>query len=238
MRLILGTAALSGTPYAGKCLTRDDASAVVARALHHGIRTFDTSPSYGFAEDVLSEQIGINCTVYTKHQCDTGPDALYASIRKLSAAHVILMAHNLFVGQLPHWASGFSAYSSDPEVPARGIAQYDCSIINRKMLQRRYGRFAARSVFLRGGLAGSPVPAYVGPSLLATARLAASLRMVPPALALQWALQQEKITGVIVGPSSVQELDQIMEWYHTPCQHLGDLVSLIPSVDVDLRTWN
>jgi diketogulonate reductase-like aldo/keto reductase len=237
MKLILGMAALGGQPYGGKAVSRTEANDVINAARDFGINAFDTSPSYGFAEDVLSRHLHNNvCTVYSKHS--DGVAAVLASLEKLRGANVVLMAHNHNPAgnELPVWADGYSGYSTDYGSAEAGVIQYDCSIVSRTALNRGIV-FIARSVFLRGALCGGSFPENVRESLVLLKRISDSLHLPPPAVALHWALQQDLISKVVVGPSSVAELKEIMAWYDTPCQPLGRLVNLIPSVNVDLRTW-
>jgi len=246
--IILGTAALSGQPYAGKTVSRKDARAVVARAVEYKIMHYDTSPAYGFAEDVLGDVLtGLDSTIYSKHAAVA---TVLPSVRKLSRCTVKLLAHNLDPAimnskdgwqKMPVWSDGYSAYAKDDrrvlyEWRLSYEMQFDCSIISRDASEGAMP-FMARSVFARGMLCGGTVPPEIAGAVKAAKEVADSLGLPLPALALHWALQQPKITGVVIGPSSVAELDQIMAWSKLPCQDIGKLANLIPSVSVDLRTW-
>ena len=254
MKIILGTAALGGQPYAGKTVSRKEARAVIEKALVHKIAAFDTSPAYGDAEDILGEvAVGHGITIYSKH---SSAATVLPSIRKLSRCTVKLMAHNLDPAilnsrdgwqRMSVWADGYSAYAADAggemfawQIPL--IKQVDCSIVSRRATEGDGYSFIARSIFLRGMLCDTSqtivIDPVLSPAITAAKALADSLRLPLPALALHWAMQQPKITGIVIGPSSVAELDQIMAWSKLPCQDLGRLVNLIPSVPVDLRTWN
>jgi len=249
--IILGTAALSGQPYAGKTVSRKDAQAVIERAVdEHEIEHYDTSPAYGFAEDVIGSIVGLNhdITIYSKHAADA---TVLPSVKKLSRCTVKLLVHNLDPAimnskdgwqNMPVWADGYSAYAKDDkrvshEWQLSYEKQFDCSIISRDASEGAMP-FMARSIFARGMLCGGTVPPEIAGAVKAAKEVADSLGLPLPALALHWALQQPKITGVVIGPSSVAELDQIMAWAKLPCQGIGKLVNLIPSVALDPRTWN
>ena len=248
--IILGTAALSGQPYAGKTVSRKEARAIIERAAgEHKITQYDTSPTYGFAEDVLGEVLsGHGITIYSKHAADA---SVLSSVKKLSRCTVKLLAHNLDPAimnllsgwqSMPKWADGYSAYAKDDKRVIHTwqmeyVRQFDCSIISRVAADSGI-QFMARSIFARGMLCGGTVPPEIAGAVKAAKEVAESLRLPLPALALHWALQQPRITGVVIGPSSVAELDQIMAWAKLPCQDIGKLVNLIPSVALDPRTWN
>lgn len=250
-KLILGTAALSGQPYgrAGWVVSREDAVAVIGRAYALGIRSFDTSPAYGHAEEALSAVVDGSCTVMTKHPKSSVAEVC-RSLHLLSPATVHIMSHSLSAKTLndpkgwesvPLWMSGFSAYMADYQQPQPWhtglIKQYDCNILNRDAC--KYGPFIARSVFAQGALVWQPVNPAVDAMVEQASELAASLRLTLPELAIQWALEQDSISGIVIGPSSVKELEEIVGWAKRDCQHIGRLINVLPSDCrvMDCRTW-
>lgn len=250
MRLILGTAAIGGEPYAGATVSRDEARQIIITAQSHGIHHFDTSPAYGNAEALLGELVDYRDTVMSKHP---HLNFMLSSLRALSVngTRVHLMVHNLPAKvvdsaegwkQLPLWCDGYSAYIGDSGLSRHAwhknlLKQYDCSIINPQALKLDT-KFMARSVFMQGALCGRKVNATVDAAVDSAAQLAYALNLPLPALALHWALQQPNITGVVIGPSSVAELEQIIAWYNMKVQPIGRLASLITTTNMDARSWN
>jgi len=252
MRLILGTAALGGVPYAGATVSHDEARQIIITAQAHGIHHFDTSPAYGNAESLLGELVDYRDTVMSKHEALKLYDAL-GSLRRITAhgARVHLMIHNLPAKvidsaegwkQLPLWCDGYSAYIGDSGLSKHAwhknlLKQYDCSIINPQALKLDT-KFMARSVFMQGALCGRKINDTVNAAVDTAAQLAYALNLPLPALALHWALQQPNITGVVIGPSSVAELEQIIGWYNMKVPPIGRLASLITTTNMDARSWN
>ena len=242
MKLILGCAAFSGQPY-GRNITAvptEEVDRIIESAIACGITAFDTSPAYGMAENRLCKFLTKDMTVYSKHPHDAKPRDIYTSLGKLLPATVVLLAHNLeYERDLPAWAAGYSGYAIDTPREPGPIAQLDCSIINRDAVDMEMD-IICRSVFAQGVLCGVAAPNKVVEDMQQRAHDLADVLNIPlPALALQWALQQENIKGVVIGPTSVSELLDIVAWSKLTVQPLKHFVELLPSDSavMDCRTW-
>jgi aryl-alcohol dehydrogenase-like predicted oxidoreductase len=208
-KLILGTAGLSGEPYgrSQKAVTLDEAVAVIQHAAEVGIRAFDTAPAYGFAEEALGRaKLPAECVVYTKTTGDV--DELTQSIAKLGRVPTVLWHNYDDSFDLPKWVSGFSTYSDlsnvQDHVNFGRKVQVDWNILN----QGPVGTMV-RSVLLQGVLAGDPTPlTALDPYVSKAEAFAASLGLSLTQLSLAAALQNQKIRQVVVGATSIEEVDE------------------------------
>ncbi len=237
-KLILGTAGLSGQPYGrnGRAVSLSEAEAIIERAYSRGIRAFDTAPTYGHAEVALGNAPIPSAVVYTKTTGDV--DETISSVRRLGRVPVVLW-HNFTKGtSLNPWVSGFTTYSDHdvsgwsafPEVPI----QTDWSILNQRQKPQ-----IARSVFLQGVLAGGPLPTPELQPYVAKAKdFAEGLRLSLKALALHAALQIAD--KVVVGATSVDEVDEVVEMAQITAPKLFPLIRALDCPDrnlTDPRKW-
>lgn len=241
-KLILGTAGLSGEPYglAGRAVPFDDAVAVVGHALACGFTAIDTAPAYGQAERAIGVAIGRRNNpataprVYTKTKGDR--DMALNSIEELGVFPAFLW-HNWDSETTPLWAEGVTVYSHDAccWLPS-GVIQCDWNIFNQSA--DCLGRsFIARSVFLQGLLMGDGGTRLAGEIRGATA-IAHSLGVTLPDLALWAALNNPKITNVVVGCSSIDEIDTILRILEKPIwTSTGIKILHVGGPETDPRTW-
>ena len=136
--LVLGTVAL-GLPYGlpaangtpPQLIDEADAAALIRRAFAAGIRTFDTAPAYGCAEERLGRALGAEGVVWTKLGHDgswEGAEAsLSASCRRLQRARIdLLQVHKWTpaIGARADFIAAWAAFGADPRVAALGCSTY------------------------------------------------------------------------------------------------------------------
>lgn len=216
-KLILGTAGLGGLPYGRnkRVVAKDEAIAVIRRAVELGITAFDTAPAYGEAESWLGKaienEISDRITVYTKTRGSI-PEAM-RSMERLCHLPVFLW-HNWKVTEaIPAWTSGVTAYYDSAEYITGSdcIVQGEWNLLNQEWTKsgRKAKTFIARSVFLQGVLAGEPAPDEEVAEYVARAqRFADSAGMHIRQLALTAALENPLIDGAVIGPTTIEELEE------------------------------
>lgn len=232
-KLILGTAALGGKAYGGKPrIPKTSARMIMHHAFSAGIRKFDTAPSYGQAEDWLAKTLGPNiaeCEITTKTRGNMGQ--FLTSLRRFRKAKktIVLWHQRKADEQATLQVDGMSGYASDNQ---GWWYQADWNL-----LTQHFGiGEQARSVFLRGVLAGGPCPPKLLPARKAAFAHAAAMGMNLPELALRAALQNSSC-DVIVGLTSVAEIDWAVEIAKTE-RNIGPIryLSIDPKL-TDPRTW-
>lgn len=252
-KLILGTAGLGGNPYGTttRTVTKEEARAIIRRAKELGITRFDTAPAYGFAEELVGEQCD-GCFVFTKSSGDRAQAV--KSLEILKGGIVKILYHNWGSSDhVPIWMDGVTTYQSD----ARGynrkngyvyplfyefiqiewnlLSQYDFRGIDGKAI------IIARSVFLQGLLNGGklPLPA-LGPLVASAQSYANAIGVDLPTLALRAALEHKRINFVVIGPTSIDELEQCVEIAKREPLNLGNHLAVLDSENealVDPRRW-
>jgi aryl-alcohol dehydrogenase-like predicted oxidoreductase len=208
-KLILGTAGLGGQEYAGRTVTREDAYAIMKRAFDLGIYSFDTAPSYGYAEDLLTSAFFSGCVqIYTK---SNGPVPLRKKMLKIKPKPIVL------------WHNWEMKEETDADLDNNhGVSLYQDSLLDAvscgwKLIECEWNllrqcpipdgiTFIARSVFGRG---------LAKKSLIAQ-EIANALDLDVHQLFLQAALQHPKIDHVIIGPQTIEELEQCVAWARKP----------------------
>jgi aryl-alcohol dehydrogenase-like predicted oxidoreductase len=228
--LILGTAGLGGRPYGkdGRVVSEKDAIALMKHAAASGITTFDTAPAYGDAE----RRIGAaDCFTGGFTKTDGDVDRAITSMEHLGR-RVSFLFHNWKNGGVPAWVSGVTVYAADRphDIPAVCV-QVDWNLLQQWLPMRTIHRIFARSVFLQGCLTGSGVgrrPELRQP-IERAGRLAAAFGVSLECLALRAAIENTCIEGVVIGPTTMDELDACLEIARR--RPLGDI--LIPMLACD-----
>ncbi len=241
-KIILGTAGLGGLPYGRekRVVSRTDATLIMTRAYNAGIKTFDTAPAYGNAEAWLGEALGNRiATVYTKTDGDKlkARASLSHFYSKISPTYLWHAYENQIT---PAWISGVSIYAADlPHklIDSRFAVQMDWNVLNQTKFPKCKSKIA-RSVFLQGVLAGEKIPKGLG-NAVAAAKQHAKLHMMElPEFALRAALQNRDIDHVIVGPTTIEELETCLKIAAQTEKPLGDFASLhVGGAMTDPRTW-
>jgi aryl-alcohol dehydrogenase-like predicted oxidoreductase len=227
--LILGTAGLGGLPYGkdGRVVSEDDAIALMKHAAASGITTFDTAPAYGDAE----RRIGTaDCFTGGFTKTDGDVDRVITSMEHLGR-HTSFLFHNWKNGNVPAWVSGVTVYAADrPNNIYAAIVQVDWNLLQQWLPDPTLHRIHARSVFLQGCLTGSGAarrPELRQP-IERAGRLAAAFGVSLECLALRAAIENTCIEGVVIGPTTMDELDACLEIARR--RPLGD--ALIPLLAV------
>lgn len=245
-KLILGTAGLSGAPYgvSGRIVSLPDSIAVISHALACGFTAIDTAPTYGHAEKAIGAAIRgrkVHAApipvVYTK---TTGDESgALNSIQSIGVMPTFLW-HNWQREPWPAWVSGGTFYSHDQGgwcYHPRGIFQCDWNILN----QAADGlpcQLIARSVFLQGMLLEFKFGTRLEQEVWRAASVAESLGVTLPALALWAALNNPKISNVVVGCSSIDEVDTILRILEKPVWTSTAIKILhVGGPETDPRTW-
>lgn len=233
-KLIIGTAGLSGQPYGRqkRIVDRAEAKAVLQEAYHFGIRTFDVAPAYGFAEEVVGDCFGTsnNVTIFSRNTGDR--EQAFNSIKLLGRP--IFLVHNWDKNfpAIPKWCNGVTTYQES--VLDAGNSNFEWIQFNWHLLAQtpfpKYGKVIARSVFLQGVLAGEDPPP--GVDLKAAHEMAALFKTDLPTLALRAALENPRIHSVLVGPTSIQELQGVIKMANA--EELG-INRFLPLIDMDDR---
>lgn len=222
-RLIMGTAGLSGQPYGRnqRVVGFDDAVGLLNRAYKLGIRAFDTAPLYGNAEKAVGaarNKWSGPATIFTKNNGSVG--MAVESIKTLGQVPKFLV-HNWTTGNIAPWYTGVTTYSDVRHLPDDGVIQIDWNILNQRATSlKTEGRIIARSVFLQGVLLGEPLP---HPDLIEHVKRAEEFAQAIGTnlitLAIRAALEHPLIRAVLIGPTSIPELEQCIEAAQTdlPC---------------------
>lgn len=256
-RLVLGTAGLSGAAYGRdkRAVSLEEAVVVLHRAYDLGIRTFDTSPSYGHAEKAVGmarKRWSDPVTIFSKSSGKI-EDVLTSAV-SLGTMPMVLV-HNWDGAAIQRWCAGVSTYSTDKPKGVRkvpeGIVQVDWNILNQHRFMEAHpgGRFYhCRSVFAQGVLAGGPVPRVDGEPmpndhLLAgrdrAQKFADALGISLKALALGAALEHPHFAGVLVGAQTPDEVNECV----AIAKQRYDLFPTIQALDLskpeltDPRRW-
>ncbi len=223
-KLILGTAGLGGQPYGrqGRVVDQKDAVEVLHRAYALGIRTFDTAPAYGDAEKnigVARYEWAEPVTIYTKNNSNV--DTAMASIHALGQVPKFLM-HNWTTGEVGNWYVGVTTYSDARRFPDVGTVQVDWNLLCQRAtkITKTCTTLIARSVFLQGVLLGETaitpeIWEHIDRANLFAKALGVSLHV----LALRAALEHPLIDAVVVGPTTIAELEMCVASAQTqlPC---------------------
>lgn len=253
-KLILGTAGLSGQPYGRnkRTLTAGEVRAVIRRARELGITKFDTAPVYGFAEELVGERCH-ECFVFTKSTGDRAQAV--KSLERLKGGIVKILYHNWSCNDhVPLWMDGVTTYQSDVRGYARKngyhnplffeFVQLEWNLLSQSDFRTIDSRakIIARSVFLQGLLNGGEPPLPALAPLVATAQsYAQALGVDLPTLALRAALEHKRIDYVVVGPTTIEELEHCVEIAKRQPLNLGNHLSVLESENeaiVDPRRWN
>lgn len=215
-KLILGTAGLGGQPYGRekRRVSEAEATKLICHAYECGIRQFDTAPSYGNAEVWLGRALGAKVVMlFSKTNGLT--DLALASMENLGTSRVAFLWHNWRGAELPPWVMGVTCYDSDPipKVLPAGITylQKDWNLLRQSTAPKGV-RFLARSVFLQGVLTeGGDAPPELEGAMHNARRFAALCGVDLTTLALRAALEHGDIDGVVIGPTTMDELDRCLE---------------------------
>ncbi len=236
-KLILGTAGLSGKPYGRnqRVVSVEDAIALIKYALDAGIHTFDTAPAYGQAENCIGHVLKCNnlaANVYTKTKgnvAEAAQSIAHLLRGKKNRANVVFLYHNWdrTVSWPASWIDGatiyFEAddgYNADAALIHFGHVQFEWNILRRTY--RYFGNNVrntvhqqiriARSVFLQGVLAGEACPNdALKDRVVAAQQVASAFGVNLKTLALRSALENEWLDKVIIGPTTISELDECLE---------------------------
>ncbi len=220
--LILGTAALGGIAYGGKpAIEYSEAKALIKRAYSLGIRTFETSSFYGEAFSWLLYALDAHVAMIYLKTDDEKDSADIEVLRSTLDQHrIVRLLHHYTGGPLPGWTAGFSCYSHDGIKSASGmIVQQDWNLLNQSTWPEGCSYKMARSVFLRGALAHN---------------------RAQRTLALKMAMQHAD--GVVVGPRSIAELEELVDISNLP-DAPGGLNTIMSAINLyghpitDVRTW-
>ncbi len=198
-KLCLGTAGLGGTVYGlhDQAVSHDRVIALIWEA-------------YGLAEAWLAEALKDrpDCAITTK---TTGSVSLaIASLQTLGPQRTTLMWHNWRGEALPAWVRGATVYAADRvEIPdgLDLLVQGDWNLLQQKIHQQRTDGFQARSVFLQGQLTGGPVRYGLQEGVERCREFAAACGTDLKTLALRAALECPQIDSVVIGPTSLGELE-------------------------------
>lgn len=209
-KLILGTAGLGGQEYAGRTVTREDAKRVINRAWELGLHNFDTAPAYGFAEELLAEAFEfMGCAhIFTK---DSERHQKHGRLSLMQPRPSILW-HNWTkycgIEHSDQYVDGVSVYQDEiGNALAEGYGLIECEWNLLRQCAIPDGiTFIARSVFGRG---------LAKKSLIAQ-EIANALDLDVHQLFLQAALQHPRIDHVIIGPQTIEELEQCVAWSRKP----------------------
>lgn len=244
-KLILGTAGLSGAVYgtAGRAVYLQDAVAVISHALACGFTAIDTAPAYWQAERAVGIAIRRRSnhsalpTVYTK---TAGDKAEATNSIDLIGVLPVFLWHNWKSEAVPTWVAGSTVYSHDiasAPCPPPGIVQCDWNILNQTA-DDYLPQFIARSVFLQGLLIDGGWSPLMPEVRLRVASVAKALGTTLPALALWAALNNPKISNVVVGCSSIDEVDTILRILEKPVwTSTGIKILHVGGPETDPRTW-
>lgn len=242
-QLILGTAALGGQPYGGKLVEEYEAIQIMARAYELGIRQFDTSPSYGNAERRLGDYFeGFPGLVF--YSKNSGQEFLAGTSMKALRRMPIFLLHNWNGwGMVPAWMSGVSIYSADTCATwAHRYLQVDWNLLNQTPLPIKTPprKVFVRSVLLQGVLAGGPIPRNDLTERVERAQAVADhLGLSLKQLAMAAACNHPDVDGVVIGPTSVDELRELVEMASME-MNLFPGITLLDAQDnklTDPRTW-
>jgi aryl-alcohol dehydrogenase-like predicted oxidoreductase len=215
-KLILGTAGLSGQPYGRnkRVVEFDDAVKLIRYARERGINIFDTAPAYGHAEEAIGAAFA-GCravTIFTKNS--GSQDQLLASTKNLHTVPYVLW-HNWTTGNVPPWFCGVTTYSDAKKLPTDGVVQVDWNILNQsaKISRLPTRDVHARSVFLQGVLSGGELLPHhdLKPEAERAQAFADNLGISLKRLALSAALTHPAINAVVIGPTTIEELDECVK---------------------------
>ncbi len=262
-KLVLGTAGLGGLPYGndGRMVSRSGAMELMEHAYDSGVRRFDTAPAYGEAERWLGEMLGDRpAFVWTKTTGDVDQAIKSAGIFG-TKVHTAYLWHNYgervaaereemtrknyatdrYGIPLPSWVSGVTTYAADhTDTRPEYLVQQDWNLLQQRIPQPKPALFVARSVFLQGRLTENGMGK--GVQYDRARRMAALYGVDLNTLALRAALEHNAIDLVVVGPTTLDELDACLEivgqkplglrW-----AHLAMLACNDPTV-TDPRQWS
>ncbi len=262
-KLVLGTAGLGGLPYGAekRVLNKVEATEIIEHAYDSGIRRFDTAPVYGEAEELLGAVLnGRPSAVWTKTTGDVD-QALQSALRFGAKVHTAYLWHNYGAlraaaaeeatkknwavdgrgPSLPAWVRGVTTYAADhTESRPEYTVQQDWNLLQQRIPSPKPAVFMARSVFLQGrlteGATGGGVP-YVR-----ARHMAAVYGVDLTTLALRAALEHESIDLVVVGPTTIDELDLCLEIANQKPLKISDAhLALLACADPDItdpRQWS
>ncbi len=252
-RLILGTAGLGGLPYGRnqRVVGEDEAKGLINYALERGIRSFDTAPAYGQAEQWLGECLGDLrdsrfIPVYTKTTGDR--ETAVRSLRHLAPIRPVFLYHNWTPDTaLKGWEDGVSTYSENvfaAYLKRTRVIQAEWNILRQTRFLRPADddEFIARSVFMQGVLAGEPAPSpKLAGYVRAASEFADTYDLSLPALALRAALEIPGISKVVIGPTTVDEMKLCISIAKMEPIGFGRSLSMLDARDdacTDPRTWS
>lgn len=232
-KLILGTAGLGGLPYGRnkRVVERVDAVELIRHAVARGIKTLDTSPSYGNAEEIIGQAqrylAGEQLKVITKNSGNK--DDAARSLERLSGCDVQFFWHNYdgevqansfnVRGLLPPWVIGATVYGKSGLDSCVGVfrhIQVNWNIFDQRTTETvpwlgAGEKIYVRSVFLQGVLSGGEPPdERLRPLIERAQQFARAYGVDLKTLALRAALDNELIHRVVVGPTDLLELCEIV----------------------------
>lgn len=240
-KLVLGTAGLGGKPYGSekRRVSEVDAVKLIRLAYDSGVRRFDTAPAYGDAEERIGNALNGNpAQVWTKTSGDQ--DIAITSIEKIGISGVHYLWHNWNGETLPNWVCGVTVYANDDRAaPDDVVVQQDWSLLQQDVVKDGTA-IIARSVFLQGRLTNTG--ARTGPVYDRARRMAAIYGVDLTTLALRAALETPNIASVVIGPTSMEELEVCLEIAERPQikmtrAHLALLACDDPA-ETDPRRWS
>jgi aryl-alcohol dehydrogenase-like predicted oxidoreductase len=248
-RLILGTAAFGEKPYGvmgTPVLSYSEISSILSVAHAAGIRCLDVSHAYQAnhrlicaeafevilkgksAEDILRSYWELKGPSVRAILYHGEPESLSVteSINSLHASH-------------PASHLGASLYSDTPLPPRWNAAEVPINLFDRRFVQMSYGYTIARSVFLQGSLFCKPdqLPEklkWAEAYFAAAWGIALAFEAKPAQLSLSLAL--DCADTVIIGVTSVTELEEILNWEVIPGQQTVS-IERVPEKLIDPRQW-
>lgn len=246
-RLMLGTAGLSGMPYGieKRVVAPSEAAQVIEHARKSGIHAFDTAPAYGFAEAVLGEtlrKMGCGCHVFTKN--NGLRDEAILSLTRLKPHYPTMLFHNWGgTSDLPPWTQGATTYETKWETPPKCRWLQVAWNVLRQVEPPAGPRIIARSVLLQGLLANQSVCLVEGlyPYVQRARDMAEACGMKMGEFALRAALQNPRFDYVLVGPTTIAEVDECVriakDTSRTVPSELISMLDLGSSPMTDPRNW-
>lgn len=268
MELILGTAQLIRRY--GVVATARDPDAATAEdlltAAHDlGVRSVDTAPAYGDAEDVIGAS-GLPFRVHTKLAPGMPPEqSLVGSLDRLRRERVdvvhlhepdavhdpaILDAARRLVGDRVG-VLGASVYTADAARAAAevglGAVQLPLNVLDRRIgdglladLATAGVRVLVRSALLQGLLAdperGLGRVAGLDPALRSFARAAATVERAPLELALGWVRARPGVDAVVLGAEDAGQLRRLLAALAAPALDAQELSVLESVIHADGTT--